>query len=112
MNKVAEINKLEIFTKFVMSFGNNREGQGACINYARFSGFDKSTISKYLNGHEEPHEVHFTLMKMVEQREEAKKENRHLKRQLKLCKMFDGLRGLSRKRSVLPSKRKQIKRSK
>lgn len=86
MNKVAEINKpekLKEFQEFVNSFGTTFNGKGGCSNYAKLTGFDKSTISKYINDKEKIHDVHFFIMRLVNDREQAKKELRNLQKQMR-----------------------------
>jgi len=80
MDTVATDNKLEIFKNFVLTFGDTFDGENAVTNYAKFSGFDKSTISRAMNGKGNIHDAHFTIMRLVNDRSELKKENRKLKR--------------------------------
>lgn len=90
MEEVEQINKPEIlekFLNFVNTFGNDFNGKGACQKYADLTGFDKSTISKYMNDKTEIHAVHFFIMRLVNDREEAKSENRKLKKEIKMLKM-------------------------
>ena len=82
LEEVAERNK-SVFIEFVNTFGNDINSQGACSNYAKFSGFSKSTISKYLNGLENIHPVHFTIMRLVNDRQTAMNKVRKLNKQIK-----------------------------
>jgi len=77
---VATDNKLEIFKEFVSTFGDTYNGENAISNYAKFSGFDKSTISRAFNGIGNIHPAHFTIMRLVNDRAEAKKELRRIKK--------------------------------
>lgn len=75
--------KLKEFCNFVLTFGSDYEGKGAVTNYAKFTGFSKATISKYMNDLERIHEVHFTIMRLVNEREEAKRALRQMRKQMR-----------------------------
>ena len=93
--------KRKQFEDFVNTFGNTFDGRGGCVNYAKFIGYDKGAISRMMNGETPVHDIHFTIIRLVNEREEAKKKARQQTRQIKLLKMFDRLRGISLKRSSL-----------
>lgn len=85
----------EEFTQFVNTFGDTYNGKGGCINYAKLTGFDKSTISKAMNGVNEVHPVHKFIMRLVKDREDAKNELRKLKKEMSQlknkCKHCNGI---------------------
>ena len=83
LESVATDNELEIFKNFILTFGDTFNGDKAISNYAQFSGFDKSTISRAFNGIGNIHPAHFVIMRLVNDRAEAKREIRKLKKQLK-----------------------------
>lgn len=80
---VATDNKLEIFKNFVLTFGDTYSGENAISNYAKFSGFNKSTISRAFNGKGNIHPAHFVMIRLINDREALKEDNRKLKKQLK-----------------------------
>ena len=96
---VATDNEIEIFKEFVLTFGDNLQGDKAISNYAEFSGFDKSTISRAINGKGNIHPAHFTIMRLVNDREEAKAESRELRKEIKntmvsVIKLVTSIKGI------------------
>ena len=67
-------------TNFIKSFGNTYDGQGCEANYAKFTGLDRSTVNRIINGKIEPSPLHFRLMELCNERNELKRQIRKLKK--------------------------------
>ena len=74
---------LEEFKNFVDTFKTDFEGNGAIKNYADFTGISKATISRCYNDKQEIHPVHLTIMRLVNDRQKAKDEERKAKKELR-----------------------------
>ena len=71
------------FKSFVDTFGIDINGRGGISRYAEFTGFTKAIISMYYNGKEKIHPVHLRIMKLTEERNEAKSNERKIKNEIK-----------------------------
>ena len=80
---------LERFKKFVDSFKTSFEINKSITNYSNFTGTSKATISRCLENKQKINKVHFTIMRLVDDRNVLKKEIRDLKKIIKQNKEKD-----------------------
>jgi len=82
MSNIAGCNKFDFYA-FVSTFGNDHKGTGSVSNYAKFVGMDRSTMYRYINGDEKTPAIHETIARLVNDREQLKRELRKIKKKIK-----------------------------
>ncbi len=72
--------QIEKLVSFIKSFGSSYDGQGCEANYAKFTGVDRATVNKIVNGKLKPNALHYKIMDLMTERNELKKTIRQMKR--------------------------------